>query len=159
MPMFNGSIFINTSDYALLNADFEINSEYLRKMKETFISSPTKGFTTWPVSVKYSVSYRKMDNRYYLNHVRGDLVFSSRQKRKLFNTQFNVFFEMAVTSVTLKNVTRFEREELAPIHSVFSKTITNYDPVFWENQDFLKPEDNLIQALKNMKVRLQEFSE
>ncbi len=159
LPMFKGSVFINTSDYALLNADFEINSEYLRKMKGTFISNPTKGFTTWPVSVRYSVSYRKMDNRYYLNHVRGDLVFSSRQKRKLFNTQFNVFFEMAVTSVTLKNVTRFEREELAPIHSVFSKTITSYDPVFWENQDFLKPEDNLIQALKNMKVRLQEFSE
>jgi hypothetical protein len=45
------------------------------------------------------------------------------------------------------------------MHSVFSKTITNYDPVFWENQNFLKPEDNLLQALKNMKVRLQEFSE
>ena len=159
LPMFKGSVFINTTDYALLNADFEINSEYLHKMKETFISSPKKGFTTWPVSVKYSVSYRKMDNRYYLNHVRGDLVFSSRQKNRLFNTQFNVFFEMAVTGVTLKNVTRFDKEELAPIHSVFSKTITNYDPVFWENQDFLKPEDNLIQALKNMKVRLQEFSE
>ena len=34
-----------------------------------------------------------------------------------------------------------------------------YDPVFWGNQDFLKPEDNLLQELKNMKVRLQEFSE
>ena len=66
---------------------------------------------------------------------------------------------MAVTDVKLENVVRFEREELAPIHSVFSRTITNYDPVFWENQDFLKPEDNLLQALKNMKVRLQEFKE
>jgi hypothetical protein len=66
---------------------------------------------------------------------------------------------MAVTSITLKDVTRFEKEELAPIHSIFSRTITNYDPVFWENQDFLKPEDNLLQELKNMKVRLQEFSE
>ena len=54
---------------------------------------------------------------------------------------------------------RFEREELAPVHSIFSKTITNYDSEFWENQDFLKPEENLLQALKNMKVRLQEFSE
>jgi hypothetical protein len=128
-------------------------------MKETFISNPSRGFTTWPVSVKYSVSYRKIDNRYYLNHVRGDLVFSSRQKKRLFNTQFSVFFEMAVTSITLKDVTRFEKEELAPIHSIFSRTITNYDPVFWENQDFLKPEDNLLQELKNLKVRLQEFSE
>lgn len=159
MPMFSGSLYINTTDFALLKADFEINPAYLNKMKEAFISSPSRGFTTWPVSVKYSVTYRKLNNRYYLSHVRGDLGFTSRQKKKLFNTQFNVFFEMAVTSMSTENVKRFEREELAPVHSVFSKTITEYDPVFWENQEFLKPEDNLLQALKNMKVRLQEFSE
>jgi hypothetical protein len=159
MPMFRGSLFINTTDYALLKADFEINPDYLKKMKGTFISNPSRDFITWPVSVRYSVSYRKMDNRYYLSHVRGDLGFESKQKKKLFKTQFNVFFEMAVTSMSLTDVVRFEREELAPVHSVFSKTITNYDPVFWENQEFLKPEQNLLQALKNMKVRLQEFSE
>jgi hypothetical protein len=159
MPMFRGSLFINTTDYALLKADFEINPDYLKKMKGTFISNPSRDFITWPVSVRYSVSYRKMDNRYYLSHVRGDLVFESKQKKKLFKNQFNVFFEMAVTSMSLTDVVRFEREELAPMHSVFSKTITNYDPVFWENQEFLKPEENLLQALKNMKVRLQEFSE
>ena len=99
-----------------------------------------------------------MNNRYFLNHVRGDLVFTSSQKKKLFHTQFKVFFELAITETSLTNVTRFEREELAPIHSVFSRTITNYDPLFWGNQDFLRPEDNLLQALKNMNVKLQEFS-
>ena len=66
---------------------------------------------------------------------------------------------MAVTSASTENVTRFDREELAPAHDVFSRTIKDYDPVFWGNQDFLKPEENLLQALKNMKVRLQEFSQ
>jgi hypothetical protein len=66
---------------------------------------------------------------------------------------------MAVTDMRLDNVKRFDREELAPVHSVFSKTITDYDSDFWMDQDFLKPEDNLIQALQNMKVRLKEFSE
>jgi hypothetical protein len=66
---------------------------------------------------------------------------------------------MAVTGMKTENVSRFEREELAPIHSIFSKTITSYDPDFWGDQDFLKPEENLLQALQNMKVRLQEFSE
>jgi hypothetical protein len=159
IPMFRGSVFIHTTDFAVLEADFEIIPAYLHKMKDTFISSPSRDFTTWPVSVKYSVSYRKVDNRYFLSHVRGDLVFESKQKKRLFNTQFKVFLEMAVTNASLVNVTRFEKEELAPVHSVFSETIKNYDPVFWENQDFLKPEDNLLQALKNMKVRLQEFSE
>lgn len=158
MPLYKGIIYINTVDYGIFNAEFELNQSLIHKMKDSFVSNPSRRFNTWPVSVKYSVSYRKVNDRYFLSHVRGDLVFSSNQKKKLFNTQFGVFFELAITEIDLKNVTRFEREELAPIHSIFSKTITNYDPLFWGNQDFLRPEDNLLQALKNMNVRLQEFS-
>jgi hypothetical protein len=157
-PLYKGSIYINTVDFGILHAEFELNQSLIHKMKSSFVSNDSRGFSTWPVSVKYSVSYRKMDNRYFLSHVRGDLIFSSKQKRKLFNTQFEVFFELAITDISLKNVTRFEREELAPIHSIFSKTLTNYDPLFWGNQDFLRPEDNLLNALKNMNVKLMEFS-
>jgi len=159
VPMFYGSLFINTTDFALLKAEFHITPEYLKEMRSSFISNPSRDFTTWPVSVDYSVAYRKVAGRYYLNHVRGDLRFESRQKKRLFKTQFDVFFEMAVTSSSLENVERFEREELAPVHSVFSRTIKSYDPVFWGDQEFLKPEENLLNALRNMKVKLQEFSE
>jgi hypothetical protein len=159
LPLFRGTIYINTDDYAILHADFELHPKYIDKMKNSFISSSSRGFNTWPVTVKYSVSYRNINDRYFLNHVRGDLLFTSKRKKKLFNSQFNVFFELAITNMSTINVSRFDREELAPIHSIFSKTITGYDSKFWENQDFLKPEDNLLQALKNMKVRLLEFSE
>jgi len=159
LPLFRGSLYINTEDYAILHADFELHPGYIKKMKNVFISSSSRGFDTWPLKVQYSVSYRKFNNRYFLNHVRGDLVFTSRQKRKLFNSQFKVFFELAVTDMDTEKVSRFDREELAPVHSVFSKTITSYDSEFWGNQDFLKPEDDLLQALKNMKVKLQEFPE
>jgi hypothetical protein len=158
-PLFRGSIYINTDDFAILSTDFELHPKYIHKLKDSFILSTSRGYITWPASVKYMVSYRKVNNRYFLNHVRGDLVFFSKQKKKLFNSQFNVFFELAITGINIKDVSRFEREELAPIHSVFSKTIDDYDPGFWQNQDFLKPEDNLLQALKNLNVRLLEFSE
>ena len=158
LPLFKGTIYINTVDYGILNAEFEINPRLIHKIKNSFISASSHWFDTWPVSVKYSVSYRKMNNRYFLNHVRGDLVFTSSQKKKLFHTQFKVFFELAITETSLTNVTRFDREELATIHSIFSRTITNYDPLFWGNQDFLRPEDNLLQSLKNMNVKLQEFT-
>jgi hypothetical protein len=156
--LFRGSLYVNALDYAILHAEFEVHPKYLGKMKSSFISSTSKGFDTWPQSVKYSISYRRFSNRYFLNHVRGDLVFISRQKRKLFNSQFRVFFELAVTGIETEGVSRFDREELAPIHSVFSRTIKSYDSKFWENQDFLRPEENLLQALKNMNVRLGEFS-
>jgi hypothetical protein len=158
LPLYKGTIYVNTVDYGIFNAEFEINPKLIHKIKDTFISTTSLRFDTWPVSVKYSVSYRKMNNRYFLNHVRGDLIFSSSQKKRLFNTQFKVFFELAITETQLTNVSRFERDELAPIHSIFSKTIKSYDPLFWGNQDFLRPEDNLLKALKNMNVNLQEFS-
>lgn len=158
IPLFKGSIYINTYSYAIVQAEFELNRDYIQESRESFVSNSAKGYSIWPVSVKYSVSYRKIGTRYFLNHVRGDLGFLAKQRRKLFSTSFNVFFEIAMTDISLKNVTRFERDELAPIHAVFSKTIKRYDPEFWGNQDFLKPEDNLLEALKNMKVRLQEFS-
>jgi len=158
LPLFKGTIYINTTDFGILNAEFEINPALIYKMKDSFVSNPSRGFNTWPVSVKYTVGYRKIGNRYFLNHVRGDLIFTSKQKRKLFTSQFKVFFELAVTETDLKNVNRFEKEELAPIHSIFSKTIKSYDPLFWGDLDFLRPEDNLLQSLKNMNVRLQEFS-
>ena len=158
LPLYKGTIYINTVDYGILNAEFEINPKQIHKMKNSYISASSHGFDTWPLSVKYSVSYRKMNNRYFLNHVRGDLVFTSTKKKKLFHTQFKVFFELAITETDLTNVVRFERDELAPVHSIFSKTISHYDPLFWGNQDFLRPEDNLLQELKNMNVKLQEFS-
>ena len=159
LPLFRGTVYINTEDFAILQADFELHPKYIHKMKDTFISSSSRGFNTWPVTVKYSVSYRRINDRYYLNHVRGDLVFTSKREKKLFSSQFHVFFELAITDVTTTNVNRFDREEIAPVHSVFSRTISNYDPAFWGDQDFLKPEDNLLDALKNIKVKLQEFSE
>jgi hypothetical protein len=159
LPLYRGTMYINTEDYALLHADFELHPRYIQKMKESFVSSSSRGFDTWPLTVQYSVSYRKFNDRYFLNHVRGDLVFSSKKKKKLFSSQFRVFFELAVTGIRTENVARFEREELAPIHAVFSKTITNYDYAFWGDQNFLKPEENLLQALENMKVKLLEFSE
>jgi hypothetical protein len=158
LPLFKGTIYINTDDFAILNSEFEINPRFIREMKNSFVTNAAGGFDTWPVSVKYSVSYRKMNDRYFLNHVRGDLIFTSKQKRKLFNTQFLVFFELAITEIDLNNVKRFDREEVAPVHSIFSETITNYDQQFWGDMDFLRPEENLIQALRNMNVKLREFS-
>jgi hypothetical protein len=157
LPRYRGSVYINTEDYAILKAEFELHPKYIRIMKDSFVSSSAKAFNTWPVSVKYSVSYHKLDGRYYLSHVRGDLQFTSKEKKRLFSTQFRVFFELAVTSQNSTDVRRYEKEELTPLRSIFSETINNYDAGFWGDQDFLKPEDNLLQALKNIKVKLRDF--
>ncbi len=158
IPLYVGSIYINTINYAIEYAEFEIQPDYIRKNRSDFITYQAKGYTTYPTSIKYTVSYKNLNDRYFLNHVRGDLTFTSRQKKRLFSTSFLVFFEMAITDITTEKVTRFDRDEIAPVHSVFSKTITDYDREFWGDFGFLKPEDNLLHEISKMQARLQIFS-
>jgi hypothetical protein len=112
-----------------------------------------------PEYVRYRTRYREVDGRYYLTHVRGDLGFTARSRKRVFNSHFNVFFELAITENRTDSVSRFDHEELAPAYSIFSQTISGYDAGFWKDFDFLKPEDDLVEALDKLKIRLGEFNE
>ena len=39
LPLFKGTIYINTVDYGILNAEFEINPKLISKMKDSFVSN------------------------------------------------------------------------------------------------------------------------
>ncbi len=158
-PLFRGSMMINTTDFALMETEFELNRNYIDKSNVNFVISSNKGYTVKPVSVKYRVTYSKSGDRYYLSHVRGDLRFSVRKKRRLSNSSYDIFFEMAVTSASTENVTRFDRDEIIPLESVFSRTINGYDPEYWGDFDFLKPEDDLIKALSKVTLKLSGYVE
>ncbi len=158
-PLFRGSMMINTTDFALMQCEFELNPNYIDRSNVNFVISSDKGYTVRPVSVKYRVSYNKSGERYYLSHVRGDLRFSVRKKRRLSSSSYDIFFEMAVTSASTENVTRFERDEIIPLESVFSRTISGYDPEYWGNFDFLRPEEDLLKALSRVTLKLSGYAE
>jgi hypothetical protein len=158
-PLFRGSLMINTVDYALMQAEFEVHPSYISGRNFTYVTSSARGFIIKPVSASYRTTYKKTGDRYYLSHVRGDLKFTARKRRSLFNTNYDVFFELAITEADTINVTRFERNEIIPLETIFSRTITGYDADFWGKFDFLKPEDDLLNSLNNIPQRLSRFIE
>jgi hypothetical protein len=158
-PLMKGEVYINVDNYGVMLAEFEINPLFIGQTSESYISRLPRNYSMKPEYVRYRTRYRYINGRYYLSHVRGDLGFLAKGRKKFFNSRFNVFFELAVTDHQTENVVRFEHEELAPVYSVFSNTISGYDPEFWKNFDFLKPEDDLMEALGRLKIRLGEFSE
>ncbi len=156
-PLLKGEIYINVEDNAVALAEFEINPLYIGNTGETFVSRLPRQFSMKPEYVRYRTRYRNIDGRYFLSHVRGDLGFIARGKNRIFNSRFTVFFELAVTNHQTGAVERFDRDELAPAYSVFSRSIMGYDSEFWKNFDFLKPEDDLIEALSRINLRLGEY--
>ena len=158
-PLMQGDIYVNVDNYSVVLAEFEVNPLYVDQTGESFISRLPKDYSMKPEYVRYRARYRQVDGRYYLAHVRGDLGFSARGRKRVFSSPFNVFFELAITEHSTENAARFDHEELAPVYSIFSQTINGYDDGFWKDFDFLKPEEDLVEALGKLKVRLGEFNE
>jgi hypothetical protein len=157
-PLMEGDIYVNVDNYALILADFEINPLFIDQTATYYISRLPRAYSMRPEYVRYRTRYRNVNGRYYLSHVRGDLGFLARGRKRIFNSRFNIFFELAVTDHRTTDVARFDHDEVAPAYSVFSNTITGYDAGFWKGFDFLKPEDDLIEALQKLEIRLGEFA-
>ncbi len=157
LPLFKGSIYINTTNYGVHSAEFEINPDYISKLTNNYVHKNARKFTVKPQRIKYMVDYRYINNRFYLNHVRGDLEFYARKKRKLFGSTYYVFFEMAVSKIDSVNVARFKKDEISPLHLVFSETINDYDPDFWGTDNYMKPEDDIRESLNRFTTRLSRF--
>ncbi len=158
-PLFRGRMVIHSEDYALLEVEFEVNPSYIDDVRHHYVTGRTRGYDIRPRSVKYRVAYRKDDGQYHLSHVRGDLRFSARRPRRLFRSNYDVFFEMAVTSIGEKNPAPFARDETIPLQSVFSREMKGYDPEFWEGIDFMSPEKDLMEILNTIAFRLSLFSD
>ncbi len=153
-----GVIYINTSNYGIHGTEFEINRDHIDKLERDLIQRTARGFRVKARSLKYRVNYRNINGRYFLNHVRGDLIFFAREKGRLFGNEYKIFFEMAVNDVDTVNVQRFDREERAPVHSVFSETIDGYDRDFWGTDNYVAPEESIREALSRINARLGEYS-
>ena len=152
-----GTIYINTSNYGIHEVDFEINEDYIHKLERSYIEQAARGFNVKIRSAKYRVNYRYINNRYYLNHVRGDLEFYARKNNRLFGNTYTIFFEMSITEIDTVNVKRLAREERAPRHSIFSESINSYDRQFWGTDNYVRPEESIKEALSRINARMSEY--
>ncbi len=157
LPLFRGSIFINTDNYGVHSAEFEINQEHIEKLGSSFVKESSRHYSIKLRKVKYRVDYSYQNNQYTLSHVKGDLDFFARKKRKLFGSTYHIMFEMAVTGSDTINVERFTRDEKAQQHSIFAETISEYDYNFWGVDNFIQPEQNIQEAIKQINARLNVY--
>lgn len=157
LALFRGSVYINTDNYGVHATEFEINPDKIHLLEDSFVRESSKHYSVKPRRVRYRVEYRFVNGRYYLNHVRGDLDFHARRKRKVFGSNYNIMFEMAVNSIDSTSVERFQKEELAPRHTVFSETIRGYDSEFWGVDNYMHPEQDIQDALNDINARLSRF--
>lgn len=158
-PLFRGELYIDTENYALLEARFELNPRHVEKATAYFVEKKSKHFKLTLRSAGYVVSYKPLpDGTYFINRVRGDLEFRVRRKRQWFSSTLNVWFELVNCKVDKDNVEPIPRGERLSQRTVFSEASYPYDFDFWKGFNVILPEKKLKELILNNLTKVSEVS-
>lgn len=156
-PLYRGKVYIDKDNKALIKAEFEIHPEYIKKATNMFVERKSRNLQITPQEIKYTVSYKDWNDKYYISHVRGDLYFKIKKKRQLFSsTNVHTWFEMVTCKIEDKDVSRFSRSETLSTRTIFADTKFEYDDNFWGEFNIIIPENELNEAIRKISSKIEE---
>jgi hypothetical protein len=148
--LYTGDIYVETESKALIEIQFEMNPEFIDKATNYFIVRKPRDLSLTLQQTKYIVSYKlATDGTYYINHIRGDIVFKARKKNHLFSSPLHFWFEMVTCKIDTEDVKSFPRNDRLSPTRVFAETKHAYDKNFWENFNLILPEERLMETMIN----------
>ncbi len=151
--LYQGKIYIDIEKMAIIGVDFRINPKKISNAQGDYIVKKKRGIKVRMSSIDYMVTYRLVNDRYYLNYVKGNLKMKVRKNGKIFPIDFETSLEMAINDIDTVNVERFKRNEVEDPHTIFFDDIHEYDEDFWENYNFMKPDEPLQEAIKKLSIK------
>jgi hypothetical protein len=155
--IYEGTIYVNTEDLAIIQVDFGITQAYLRQFQHYFITRRSNKHVSRIRNMNYSVRYAKIDGVYHIQHVRGEIGIRIRDRNRLTGNNYSASFEMAVMNVENENVRRFSRRETLKPNVIFTDQNFDYDIQFWNNMNFILPEKDIIQAMQRFNAEIRGY--
>lgn len=154
-PLYRGDLYIDAENNALLQANFEVHPDHIKKATDILIVKKSPQINIIADKVTYLVSYKPINGIYYISHIRGDLHFKVRKKNRLFSSPLHMWFEMVNCETDISDNSRFARNERLATQNIFSDTSFEYDSDFWGHFNVIMQEDKLkesvLQILKKNK--------
>ena len=158
--LYRGELYIDTENNALLRAQFENNTKYIKQATGMLVEKKSRNLKITPQKVIYTVTYKPYNGQYYINHVRGDLFFRIKKRKQLFGTfPLHTWFEMVTCKIDTNRVSRFARSEALPTRTIFAETRFTYDEKFWGNFNMIPPEEKLNDAIGKISSKIEETEE
>ncbi|MDR1524502.1 MAG: carboxypeptidase-like regulatory domain-containing protein [Tannerella sp.] len=149
-PLYTGELFIERDSKALVEIRFKVNPVMISKATNMFVDRKAAGLKIDLQHAGYIVSYKPAENGiYHISHIRGDIEFKVRRKKRLFGSPLKFWFEMVTCKVDTEDVKPFQKNERLSPTRIFAETKHGYDRDFWENFNIILPEEHLTEALIN----------
>jgi hypothetical protein len=156
MPLFLGNLYIETSTYAITEAEFGFNMEDKDAVSSIFIKKKPLGMQVTPEVATYRVKYREQDGKWYFAYSRAEVKFKVNWKKRLFNTYYTTMSEIAITDRTNEEVIKIAGKDKLRYNDVFSEQVGAFtDPEFWGDYNVIEPDQSIESAIRRLSRKLK----
>ncbi|WP_340198619.1 carboxypeptidase-like regulatory domain-containing protein [Ascidiimonas sp. W6] len=157
-PRYYGKLYINAKTLALMSAVYKLNLENKAEVSRWFVKRKPTNVKVMPTEAAYRVDYREKNGKWYYGYSNLQLGFKVNWKNKLFNSNYTLNSEMAVTdwAVNLEKKTISGKERLRPSVVLADEASGFSDPQFWGEYNVIEPEKSIESAINKIKRKMRK---
>lgn len=156
MPLFMGSLYIETESYAITEVEFGFNLSNKEAAQSIFIKKKPLGMKVIPEIATYRTKYREQNGKWHFEYSRAEVKFKVDWNKKLFNTYYTTMSEIAVTDRTDQEVIKFASKDKIRYNDVFSDKVAAFaDKEFWGDYNVIEPDQSIESAIRRLSRKLK----
>jgi hypothetical protein len=152
-----GKLYIDANALALTSATYALNIEDRKKAADFFVRKKPNDVITYPTEASYTVNYQEKDGKWYYSYGSVNLTFKVNKKRKLFNSEYSISSEMAITDWETTNPSDNKdllKDRLRPSIIIADAVSGFSDPDFWGAYNLIEPDKSIETAIEKIRKKL-----
>jgi hypothetical protein len=154
--VFEGELYVGVEDYAIVGAEFGYSPHMMGVVKKSLVMRKSNKIKAKPISTNYNLKYSNYEGLYYIQHIRGELNLKAKNRKQVRFSNFYTTLEMVTTSIDTLNMNTPERKDFIKTHSIFSDQVKVSPTDFWEHDNVILPEANIMNAFQQSGFVLEE---
>lgn len=137
--------------------EFSLDLSNPDKAAQMFVKKKPAGLKMTPTSTSYIVNYLEKNGKYYFNYSRSEVTFKCKWQKRLFNSNYTIMAEMAITDWSADKAEKYPYKESLKKNSVFEEEVTAFtDENFWGEFNTIEPDQSIQVALKKYGKKLMK---
>lgn len=158
-PLYRGELYITTQGSHLAKAIFEMNVSNQEAAASLFVRKKPARVKLWPTSVNYQVDYSPQGDSWSYQYSKMEMNFTAHWKNRLFNTQYQIWAEMAVTDQKTSSIIHNgDYSDAIKPSVVLSESTKGFGrPDFWGEYTVIEPDQSIEQAIERIVRQLNRW--
>lgn len=149
---FRGKVYVDREMLAFTRAEFEMMSDDKGKMTAAVLHKKPRGLRFTLQKIEFTVAYKLVDGKTYLNYICNEMRFKCDMKRKLFSSSYTANSEMVVVDREENTSEKIAYKEAFKPRQIFYDLVDEYwDEDYWSDYNIIEPTESLENAVEKLK--------